>query len=337
MAKKQDSKAKTLGAKAKKQDSKKTKKQKTDSKKQTTKAENKKAKEQEGEKQATKPKPQKNTWKTETRKLYFMVMVCFLFTQLLGLYVSQSLSLQQITVTENPEEISNSFEFFGLIIIMTAIMIAVIRLKIKVFLKIIETIAVFFASVLVFSAFVPELPAIALAGLVLVLKTVKKTIATKNMSAVLAIAGVGGILGASLGVLPAIVFLLILSLYDIIAVFFTKHMVEMAKSIIANDMAFTLSFPVKNRIFELGTGDLVMPLIFAAAVLNAPQSTFINFGTVAVSTSLIKALFVCFGALSGLVVVINLVERKKGRMLPALPPIVAGALVFFVAGTLLFG
>lgn len=327
MAKKQDGKAKTPGAKAKKQES----------KKQTAKPENEKAKERESKKQTAKPQNRKNIWKTETRKLYFMVIVGFLFTQFLGLYVSQSLSLQQITVTENPEEIGNSFEFFGLIIVMTAIMIAVIRLKIKMFLKIIEATAVFFASVLVFSAFVPELPAIALAGLVLVLKTVKRNIATKNMSAVLAIAGVGGILGASLGVLPAIVLLLILSLYDIIAVFFTKHMVEMSKSIIANDMAFTLSFPVKNRIFELGTGDLVMPLIFAAAVLNAPQTTFINFGTVAVSTSLIKSLFVCFGALSGLVVVINLVERTKGRMLPALPPIVAGALVFFVAGTLLFG
>ncbi len=275
--------------------------------------------------------------KTETKKLYAMVILGFLFTQFLGLYVSQSLLSQEITVTENPDDLNNSFDFFTLIIFTTVIMIAMIRLKKQLLLKIIESLAVFIASVFVFSAFVPEMFAFVLAGFVLVLKTVKKNTATKNMSAMLAVSGVGGILGASLGIMPAIILLFILSFYDIIAVFFTKHMVEMSKSITENHMAFTVSFPTKTKVFELGTGDLVMPLIFTAAVLNSPQTTFLNIGNFIISTALIKAAFVCFGSLLGLIIVIKLVERKQGRILPALPPIVSGALLFFVASTLIFG
>jgi len=145
----------------------------------------------------------------------------------------------------------------------------------------------------------------------------------KNLAAVLATAGVGVIFGISLAPLPAILFLIFLSVYDYVAVFITKHMVDFADFIIKKDLAFTVTakgiVEGKPRRIDLGTGDLIAPIIFEVSVL--PFSP-------------VAAVFVFAGALISLAVFLFLVWKRK-IVLPALPPLVFGMLLFFLLGMLL--
>ena len=58
----------------------------------------------------------------------------------------------------------------------------------------------------------------------------------KNTAAILVTAGVGTIFGVSMGILPLLMFLILLAVYDFLSVFVTKHMGEMAEFIVKKDL-----------------------------------------------------------------------------------------------------
>jgi presenilin-like A22 family membrane protease len=144
----------------------------------------------------------------------------------------------------------------------------------------------------------------------------------KNPAAILSSAGAGALFGVSLGIGPLLVFLLLLSLYDYVAVFKTKHMVEFANYMVKKDMAFTVTSKgyveeeKKERRIDLGTGDMVMPVMIEVALLPI---------------SPIASLFAFIGAAVAIGTFLLLALRKK-MVLPALPPIAVGMLVFFFIG-----
>src|SRR3989338_4603794 len=130
-------------------------------------------------------------------------------------------------------------------------------------------VAVFSTSWIVASVFVGDLIGIAFAILLTASRIVlSENLLLRNAASIIAIIGAGALLGVSLGVVPVIVFVILLSAYDFIAVFKTKHMVTLAKAMTKKNLAFTIALPTKEHKFELGTGDLVVPLVFASAVLQ---------------------------------------------------------------------
>ena len=147
----------------------------------------------------------------------------------------------------------------------------------------------------------------------------------KNGAAILATAGVGVIFGVSLGIVPAIIFLIVLSVYDYLAVFFTKHMVEIAQHVIKNNLAFTITArkpghgTEKESRVDLGTGDLIAPVMLEVTTL---------------SYNPIATVFVFISAVLSLGIFLFVVWKKK-TVLPALPPIVSGMLLSLFIGYLL--
>jgi hypothetical protein len=109
-------------------------------------------------------------------------------------------------------------------------------------------------------------------------------------------------------------------------------MVSMAKAITNKNLAFTYALPTKEHKFELGTGDLVIPLIFAVSVLgetmkNVQANGFVLF---------LPSILVLIASLAGLLITINYVSKKAGTALPALP--LQTALMVVVFGILkIFG
>ena len=104
----------------------------------------------------------------------------------------------------------------------------------------------------------------------------RKNIWLRNLASILAAAGAGPLIGYNFGIIPVALFLVILAGYDIIAVFYTKHMVTLAKSITKKNLAFTFALPTTDHQFELGTGDMVIPLVFAVSVLTETTKSFHN-------------------------------------------------------------
>lgn len=163
----------------------------------------------------------------------------------------------------------------------------------------------------------------------------------QNLAAIISSAGVGALFGFSLGFIPILIFVVLLSLYDYIAVFKTKHMLVLAKELSSRQLSFSVtakSIPPKlkkekmkdyiERVekegerIDLGTGDLAVPVMLSVSSLeighNAP----------------IYAISVAGGATISLIVLLYFLSRKR-VVLPALPPLSLGGLTFLLIARLL--
>lgn len=256
------------------------------------------------------------------RGLLFQLAGYFLIVNLVGLYVGHYIILQDIQPTiinDNPGDPINAVGLLGYVLIGTAF----ILLAIKFFpdavlywvLKGTEMLALFFTTLIVLVAFLPEEFALLLAvALICIRLFLPHLLIWRNVSSTLATIGVGSLLGASIGVLPVIVFLILLGIYDYIAVFKTKHMVVMAKAVAKKNLSFTFALPTPKHQFELGTGDLVMPLVFSVSLLHESlQSGWAWPYAVIPSIAIMLASFV------GLAFTLDYGDKHVGKALPALP------------------
>ncbi len=283
------------------------------------------------------------------RQLMLQLIGLFLIVQALGIAVAINLigmGLSVPIVTENPEDVVNAAGLFVYILIFTgALLLMILFMKRKPLywlMKLLELIAVFATSTIVFSVFMPEIIAFALAFLIVLSRIIyAQNVLLRNVASVLAVSGAGAVIGVSLGVLPVMVFIALLAVYDLIAVFKTKHMVVMAKSITKMNLAFTFAMPARGELiaeapggrkkgklvkvpahmFELGTGDMVIPLMFASSAMNASALAFPLY--------LVPALLILLGSIAGLVITVDYSSRHVGKALPALPLQVVIMLVLY--------
>ncbi len=270
------------------------------------------------------------------------LVALFLVAQLLGIYtglmvlqdVTKNPYVTSLMVTTNTEEPLNAVLMMGYILFGAAAMIIIIRkFAFQNILKIMEFMLISTSSSIVIYAFLRlgigyDASTLISIGLALILAGVKVFMPApelKNIAAVLATAGVGTIFGISLGIVPLVLFLILLSIYDYISVFATKHMVEMANFIIKKDMAFTITargppmkMGEKEQRIDLGTGDMIAPVMMDVALL-AYHPTLIPFTLV--------------GSVLSLWLFLNFVWKKK-MVLPALPPIVLGMIISLAIGFL---
>jgi presenilin-like A22 family membrane protease len=258
----------------------------------------------------------------EEQRLVALLLASFLGVQAFGLYLGWKLVTAAGIVPETSAQAGAGI--FIYILVATVFILAIIKYFRKA-LKALEILSILFSTFVFFSIlFFGVLPdqladyaAIGLAIGITALRVAFPGIITQNASILLSIIGVGALLGASLGVLPALILLGLLSIYDVIAVFKTKHMVTMAKEITKQQLAFTMAIPTRKHTFQLGGGDLVMPLIFTVAVLRE-FGVGVAVATMASSMLALTALFA-------------FILRTPGKAYPALPPVTIGALLGFSA------
>lgn len=280
----------------------------------------------------------------------YILVALFIITQFLGLYVG-SQYIQLINVGEvtrpfegtplgNPEAVTTSLYLFGYIIASTVVILLIIRVR-KSAIWVFEAFIVFVASWFTLDFLFPLDIGFLSLGFFLALaltawKVLRPNIINQDIAAIMSGAFVGSALGVSLGVLPSIIFMLILSVYDFISVFITKHMVYMAKALTERPTSFTVAAPPnlksisytpakksskkKVHIFQLGVGDMVIPLMFSVSVLN-------NF-------KLINAIGAIIGSTIALLALIYFMS-KKPQPLPALPFITFGTLAGFLISILI--
>ncbi|MFH0862982.1 MAG: presenilin family intramembrane aspartyl protease [Candidatus Altiarchaeota archaeon] len=248
---------------------------------------------------------------------YFMLTVC------LGLYtahVTYPLMYPppgQVQVIEpivaDPQDVSSTFWLFVYVIIVTAVMLALMRLGLGGIIQAAMYMSFFAGSFITFSAFLGEPAALTLSLASLAALLMRRgDLILANTAMVFTISGVGAILGLSLGIWPVFAFIVLLSAYDYVAVFVTKHMVTLAKG---SKGRFGLMFlvPVGDRMMGLGAGDVAIPTTFVVSVYVAHGIGY------AVPTA--------YGGLIGVVSLFYYLMDREGATLPALPPITAGLLI----------
>ncbi len=268
------------------------------------------------------------------KSLLGQLVILFLITQVIGMYTAYALAGTGVSAqlaTDNPEDIENSLYLFAYILVFTAVLLVVISFvkgKLQYFIfKAFESLAIFGTSLIVLSAladiplffiggiggFLSWLVLLLSTGLVVLRNVFPQHLGMRNMTSVIAVAGAGSLIGVSLGVLPIVIFIVLLAVYDLIAVFRTKHMVTLAKAITEKNLSFTYAMPVKEHKFEMGTGDMVVPLAVAASVLK-----FVSFSK-PFPFDLLAPSLVLLAALAGLVLTIDYSSKHIGKALPALP------------------
>ncbi|OGL65098.1 hypothetical protein A3B21_04400 [Candidatus Uhrbacteria bacterium RIFCSPLOWO2_01_FULL_47_24] len=167
------------------------------------------------------------------------------------------------------------------------------------------------------------------AALILVaLRYIFPYVIVQNVLLIFGIAGIGSALGSTTAWQTTLIVLLVLAVYDVIAVYGTKHMVTMFKGLLAKGVIFAIIIPEHPRLmlkrmkqvepgegfFFLGTGDLALPSFFVA---SAARESF----TLAIGAAI--------GSIVGLFFTDLLFQWGRKRPMPALPSIAFGTIAGF--------
>ncbi len=231
-------------------------------------------------------------------------------------------------VFENPSDYTNSLFMFLLILIGTIIVFLFVKVKLE-FMKVVENIALFLLISTTFSYFLPSFTPFILSFLLILLSEIKPSFILKNFCIFLAIPSASAIIGASLDYKVLFLFFLILSIYDIVSVFLTKHMVYFAEKMLNRPTAFISVFPSgkirkikftkgfrKVRVVALGTGDYFMSSSICVSLLQLGIKP-------AIITSLVNTLtiFLLFYLIQ---------KREVSRPLPAIPFLFLSSIVSFL-------
>lgn len=258
------------------------------------------------------------------KRFLFGFLFLFLFVQFLALIISIYYIPQNIQLTivnDNPNSVWNAVFIVGYIIFFSLVILILKKFfKKQNYLIVIEFLAFFGGISLIFSLVLPMLLSyIATLYLLLIKYSFKKeTIYTKwynNILLAIAIAGAGSIMGLSLGLVPVIILLLLLAIYDIISVFYTKHMITLANMIIKKKISLIFILPTKKREYKLGGGDLVIPALVSSSLF----ATLIR--TQTLLQTIIPIVLVWLASIAGLVITFYILDKykKKIKALPALP------------------
>ena len=210
-------------------------------------------------------------------KFFIFLITIFLLTQIIGLMTANYYSSNNLVkgiITDDPNNVWNAIFIIAQIIVFTAILLFLKKIfKSGNFVYLFEFLALFVGMIVVFDIFLSYISALLLSFIVLITREIVKDKVKpntlmwfNNIILIVAIAGAGAIIGLSLGILPIVFLLVLLSVYDIVAVFWTKHMITLAKMFIKKKVALTFGIPSKLRLFQLGGGDIVIPLTVSSSL-----------------------------------------------------------------------
>lgn len=292
-------------------------------------------------------------------KITIILLSMFLITQLIGLAVINAYSTQELPYGMQPPEMKPEVSLTSIIIAFAvAIFLILLLMKIKsvfllriwFFAVAIMALAITFNSALLklnYSTYIALIIALPLAFY----KVFKRNFLVHNLTELLIYPGIAAIFVPILNIWAIVLLLLLISVYDIYAVWHSGFMQKMAKFQINKVKVFAGFFvpylgkaqkqkikllkqkykaqkskdklkktKIKVNLAILGGGDVVFPLIMAGVVLRAlgflPALTISIFATVSL-------LFLFIAA-------------KKGKFYPAMPFITAGCLAGLLLGYLLF-
>ncbi len=292
-----------------------------------------------------------------TLKITLILLFFFFMSQLVGLGVinayidhktlAETGEVNFISLPYNmerpPLEPKSSFVFiFTAIVIGTILMLLLIRFK-KIFMwKIWFFLAVFLCLSIALSPFMNEYIALFLSMILAGYKIFRPNIIIHNLTEIFIYGGLAAVFVPLLNIFTAIVILILISVYDFIAVFKLKHMITLAKfqtktNIFAglfipyDEKKFKISFKKsfkeelkgkasgKTKLAILGGGDIGFSLLFAGVVMKDLMLNNIML------IGFLKALIIplCTSAMLFLL----FVKGKKDKFYPAMPFLTIGCLI----------
>ncbi|NQU98065.1 hypothetical protein HQ533_01235 [Candidatus Woesearchaeota archaeon] len=287
-----------------------------------------------------------------------IILSIFFLTQIVGLYlVNEDISSvqningtiviehQDTSIGARPDTTgAESFTYVAIAIVIGTLLVLLIMKYNQVLLwKTWFFLAVFFAISIALGVVMSFGWAFLIAFIFALLKMFKKNILTHNLTEVLMYSGLAVLLVPLFDLFWMFALLIVISLYDMYAVWKSKHMVKMAKFQAKSKLFAGLMIPyeekkgvklqipdkpalhgkkkVKNAI--LGGGDVAFPLIFSGVVMESlirqgVSQTMAFFQTSIISIIVTVAVFGLF------------VFAKKDKFYPAMPAITTACIVGYL-------
>ena len=290
----------------------------------------------------------KSRKKFEFKKIFPMMglLAMFIISQLLALAVTEPFNEAGMQAFENPSNPSNLLYYLGIILVFTLLILFIAKKGKEKLIKVIIYGAI---GMTIFYVFLPLfwmitpfafIPSIVTAILLLTLIFVYPEWYVIDGCGIIISAGAIAIFGISLSVPLVILLLIALAIYDGIAVYKTKHMIDLADTILDFHLPMMIISPkslnysfrseksmLKSKSKEkdalfMGLGDIVMPGILASSSYH-----FLN--------SLPVALSVIGGALIGFSILMVFVA--KGKPQAGLPFLNGGAIAGYLFSCYLMG
>lgn len=258
------------------------------------------------------------------------------FCLVLALGLFSAMEAKLILIESNIEVQKINFEgflFYFLIVTVFVLAITYFRRIGKyrgAIYKFLFVFAFVYGALTVFSLYFIDIITIALILILLFLWFKVSSVWVHDIVMILSLAGIGAIFGLAMEPRVVVLLLLVLSVYDFIAVYKTKHMIKMAKSMLSHGVIMGLIIPKELKDFKervtnispsgrfmvLGGGDIIFPLVFSVSLLDK--------GIISV---LIVAGFSLFGLITSLLVFLL---QKEQKPIPALPPIALFSIIGYI-------
>jgi len=275
-----------------------------------------------------------------TLKITLMLVLLFFLSQIVGLaitnqYIDKEKTAETgVTAWEDlpykmerpPVEESSSFIYILIAVLLgTGLLMLLIKFKKVNLWKFWFFISVVLCLTIALKPFMRQEIALSISFVLALFKVVRPNIFVHNITEVFIYGGLAAIFVPIMNLYAVFMLLLLISGYDIYAVWKSKHMIKLAKFQTNSRVFAGLSIPYKipkkedkkktDRVEKiktaiLGGGDIAFPLIFAGVVMK-------NVGFL---TSLIIPVFVSAALL------ILLIKSKKDRFYPAMPFLSLGCL-----------
>ena len=256
-----------------------------------------------------------------------------------------------ITAFEDPTSFANPFIFIAILLVFTGFLLLLIKYGHTKVIAVIIALSIFFTFVYIFAALVSAVlgDTTATTIVILLLSVIAMILLYKYPEwyvidglGILIAAGVASIFGVSLDILPVIILLTLLAVYDAISVYKTKHMITLAEGVI--DLKTPILFVIPKRrdysfirdgigkldeggeraAFIIGMGDLIMP-----SVLVVSANVFLN-GWRLLGIINLPALGAMLGSLAGLGILLSYV--RSGKPQAGLPPLNGCTIAGFLLG-----
>ena len=265
-------------------------------------------------------------------KIFLQELVSFFLVGVLSIFsIAKILEFGKFEATQ-----ISWWQFLLAFGIGTAVILGLIRIMHGgLFLRIFFLLALFSGTLITLNIFLSNVLSFILSLFLVVIYSFYPYVWFHNLILILTLPGIAAVLGASLSPYLVVALLIFMSVYDYIAVYKTKHMVKMAKAMIAGRAIFAMIYPEHWHGFKshldrahpgegfmmLGTGDFVFPIVMATSAY------FIS--ALVAWTVLVSSLF----GLLLMHIVFSL--QKVRRPMPALPPLAAFAILGFLLAVML--
>ncbi len=294
----------------------------------------------------------KHTWMVTA-----ILLMIFLFTQILGIYaISYSMEVETLpdgsynvtysdtAVGERPEMSGiDSFLFILLSIgIGTGLLLLLIKIKKFQIWKVFFFLAVWMSVTILLGVFIHPDIALAIGFVLAVGKLFSRNVFLLNITEILMYAGIAVLFAPLIDVSWMAVLLILISLYDMIAVWKSKHMVVMAKTMTKHNVfaGFTIPYkgrkisatlekkkPVKTKVKStvaiLGGGDVAFPLLFSGSVINY----LVKYMSITKELAFLETLIIPVFVMMALLILFY--KAEKDKFYPAMPFVTVGAFLGF--------